>query len=655
MQEQDQRCINAIRVLASEAIDKADSGHPGMVLGAAPMAYTLFAKHLVFNPADPDWHNRDRFVLSAGHGSMLLYALLNMFGYDLPMAEIKRFRQLHSKTPGHPEYGLTPGVEATTGPLGQGIAMAVGFAMAEAHLAAKFNRPEYPVCDHYTYALCGDGCMQEGVSAEASSLAGTLKLDRLILFYDRNRITIEGDIQCTFCEDVGTRYRAYGWHVIEGIDGDDTDAIAQAIKEAKKTDMPSLIIVDTRIARHSPLEGSEASHGAPLGAENTAALRKNLGWTAEPFTVPSEVYDTCGCRANENAKKHKAWQEMMDGYKKAHPDLYAEYTKAHAKGMPEGVDAEALLASAKAGATRNASGAVLNQLKDMIPSLFGGSADLAPSTKTVLGGEEYFTKQTPQGRNMHFGIREFAMACIANGLRLHGGVRPYCATFLVFSDYMRAAIRLGALMKQGVIFVLTHDSIGVGEDGSTHQPIEHIASFRAMPGCRVFRPADAKETVAAYLSALEFDGPTLLALSRQGLPLLDNSGLMAQKGGYVLSDCEGTPELILIGTGSEVSLCLDAAQRLTGEGKRVRVVSMPCMKLFFEQDAAYRESVLPKAVCARVGVEAAASFGWHRVVGDGGACVCLDHFGASAPGKDLFEAFGFTAENVADTARKLLS
>lgn len=657
MNRQDNLCINAIRILAADSIQKSKSGHPGMVLGAAPMAYTLFSEQMLHDPDCPQWQNRDRFVLSAGHGSMLLYSLLHLFGYgNLSIEDLKQFRQWGSKTPGHPEYGHTVGVEATTGPLGQGIAMAVGMAMAEAHLAAKFNRPGYPVVDHYTYALCGDGCLQEGISGEASSLAGTLKLNKLIVLYDRNRISIEGDTAVTFAEDVAARYRAYGWQVIDGIDGDDTVAISAAIATAKRSaDAPTLIIVDTKIARFTPIEGSEKSHGEPLGEANVAALRKAVDWPlSEPFAVPQEVYETCRLRSQSGRDAHQSWEAMMHNYQKAFPELYAAWEAAHQNGMPETVDVEALMAAGKPGASRNASGVVLNQLKDMLPSLIGGSADLAPSNKSLLEGEAYFSPTCREGRNIHFGIREFAMAAISNGMALHGGVRPYCATFFVFSDYLRHAVRLSALMHLPVIYVLTHDSIGVGEDGPTHEPVEHLASFRAMPNCHTFRPADAHETAAAYVFALQNDGPTLLALSRQNLPLYEQSGMQATKGAYVLSDCEGVPEVILIGTGSEVELCMQAADVLREQGKRVRVVSMPCMELFFAQDEAYRESVLPAQCKARVGVEAGSSFGWHRVVGDAGQLVCLDHFGASAPANVLFAQFGFTVEHVVEQAQKAL-
>ena len=655
MQNNDNLCINAIRVLGAEAVDKANSGHPGIVLGAAPIAFALFAKQMAHDPSHSKWQNRDRFILSAGHGSMLLYSVLHLFGYDLPMEEIKRFRQWGSLTPGHPEYGLTDGVEATTGPLGQGIAMAVGFAMAEKHLASQFNKPGFPVVDHYTYALSGDGCLQEGVSGEASSLAGTLKLNKLIVLYDRNQITIEGDISTAFSEDVGARYRAYHWNVIEAVDGDDVDAIEQAIASCKTQDKPSMIIVNTKIARCSPLEGSEKSHGEPLGEANTCALRDTLKWpNKEPFTVPQQVYDTCHDYVQRGAGLRQQWEAMIGDYQKAYPELFAVYQAAFANGLPEGIDADALIKAAKAGATRNASGTVLNQLKDIVPGLFGGSADLAPSNKSVLEGLAYFGPESYEGRNVHFGIREFAMAAIANGLSLHGGIRPYVSTFLVFSDYMKPAIRLSALMHQSVLYVFTHDSIGVGEDGPTHEPIEHLAMFRALPNCHTFRPADAKETVAAYLYALGHSGPTLLALTRQNVALLENTGLDAKNGGYTVLDCDGDPDVILIGSGSEVELCVKAAGTLSGQGKRVRVVSMPCMELFFEKDEAYRERILPKHIRARVAVEAAAPFGWHRIVGDCGETLSIDHFGASAPGPKLFEEFGFTVDNVVQKALKTM-
>ena len=653
MQSLDNLCANAIRVVSADAIQRANSGHPGMVMGAAPMGYALYSKHMIIDPKHPDWQNRDRFVLSAGHGSMLLYSLLHMFGFGLTMEDLKSFRQWNSPTAGHPEYGHAAGIEATTGPLGQGVCMAVGMAMAEAHLAAKFNKEGFPVVDHYTYALVGDGCLQEGISSEACSFAGTQKLDKLIVLYDRNRITIEGNTSVTFNEDVAARYRAYGWHTIDNVNGDDIDAIADAIGQAKQAGKPTLILVDTKIARSTPLEGSEKSHGSPLGAENVAALRKAVEWPLEePFAIPQEVYDHCAQAMEKGAQAYEKWVSMMEAYKAQYPDCYKADEEAFAKGMPAGVDIEKLMqVDDKPLASRAASGNVLNQLKDMVPNLFGGSADLGPSNNSVLKGEAWFSPECREGRNIHFGIREFAMAAMCNGMALHGGVRPFCATFFVFSDYMRNAIRLSALMQTNVMYVLTHDSISVGEDGPTHEPIEQLASFRAMPGCTTFRPADARETAASYLYALGNPGPTLFALSRTNLPLLEGTGLEVAKGGYVLQDCQGTPDVILMGSGSELQLCVEAAKVLSDEGKKVRVVSMPSMELFLRQGPAYRDAVLPPAVKARVAVEAGSSFGWREVIGDAGEAVCIDHFGASAPGGVLFEKFGFTVENVVAKAK----
>lgn len=648
MQSLDNLCANAIRVVSADAIQRANSGHPGMVMGAAPMGYALYAKHLKIDPKHPDWQNRDRFVLSAGHGSMLLYSLLHLFGFGLTMEDIKSFRQWGSPTAGHPEYGHAAGIEATTGPLGQGVCMAVGMAMAETHLAAQFNKEGFPVVDHYTYALVGDGCLQEGISSEACSFAGTQKLDKLIVLYDRNRITIEGDTSVTFSEDVAARYRAYGWHTIDNVNGDDIDAIAAAIEDAKKAGKPTLILVDTRIARYTPLEGSEKSHGSPLGEANIEVLRKNLNWPLEEkFAVPQEVYDHCAKAMEKGATAYADWSAMMEDYKAQYPDSYKAYQQAFTPGMPEGVDVEKLMAvEEKPIASRVASGNALNLLKDMVPSLFGGSADLGPSNNSVLKDAGWFSPEDRAGRNIHFGIREFAMAAMCNGMALHGGIRPFCATFFVFSDYMRNAIRLSALMQTNVIYVLTHDSISVGEDGPTHEPIEQLASFRAMPGCTTFRPADARETAASYVYALGNPGPTLLALSRTNLPLLEGTGLEAAKGGYVIQDCDDTPDVLLIGTGSEVQLCVEAAKALAADGKKVRVVSMPSMELFLRQGAAYRDAVLPPSVKARVAVEAGSSFGWCEVIGDAGETVCIDHFGASAPGAELFKQFGFTVENI---------
>jgi transketolase len=653
MSNTDVLAINTIRILAAEGVQKANSGHPGLPIGSAPMAYTLFSKHLKHNPANPKWDNRDRFILSAGHGSMLLYSLLHMFGYGVSMDDIKSFRQWESITPGHPEYGLTPGVETTTGPLGQGIAMSVGFAMAEAHLASVFNRPGFDVVDHYTYVLSGDGCLQEGISSEASSLAGHLGLGKLIMLYDRNRITIEGSIEDAFTEDVKMRYEAYGWHVQEVADGNtDIASIDQAIAEAKKVaDKPSLIVVNTAIGYGCPaLQGSAKSHGSPLGEENIAALKETLCWPyKEPFTVPDEVKDAIAGIKTGLAAKEEEWNALFAEYAKKNPDLAKQYQEYKAPVSASMFEDEALWKFDKPMATRASSGEVLNRLAAKMPNIMGGSADLAPSNNSLMKGKEYFSKENRSGTNLHFGIREFAMAAISNGITLHGGLHAYCATFLVFSDYMKSAIRSSALMELPVTYILTHDSIGVGEDGPTHEPIEHLAMLRSIPGTYTFRPADSKETTAAYQIAFTAGKPTCIALTRQGLPLYEETGKGALRGGYVLKDSKN-PQVILIGTGSEVELCMKAFYELAEEGIAARVVSMPCVELFEEQSAEYKESVLPGAVTARVAVEAATSFGWCKYVGLKGDTVTLDHFGASAPAKILFEEFGFTVDNVVKKA-----
>lgn len=653
MSNTDVLAINTIRILAAEGVQKANSGHPGLPIGSAPMAYTLFSKHLKHNPANPKWDNRDRFILSAGHGSMLLYSLLHMFGYGVSMDDIKSFRQWESITPGHPEYGLTPGVETTTGPLGQGIAMSVGFAMAEAHLASVFNRPGFDVVDHYTYVLSGDGCLQEGISSEASSLAGHLGLGKLIMLYDRNRITIEGSIEDAFTEDVKMRYEAYGWHVQEVADGNtDIASIDQAIAEAKKaTDKPSLIVVNTAIGYGCPaLQGSAKSHGSPLGEENIAALKETLCWPyKEPFTVPDEVKDAIAGIKTGLAAKEEEWDALFAEYAKKHPDLAKQYQEYKAPVSASMFEDEALWKFDKPMATRASSGEVLNRLVAKMPNIMGGSADLAPSNNSLMKGKEYFSKENRSGTNLHFGIREFAMAAISNGITLHGGLHAYCATFLVFSDYMKSAIRSSALMELPVTYILTHDSIGVGEDGPTHEPIEHLAMLRSIPGTYTFRPADSKETTAAYQIAFTAGKPTCIALTRQGLPLYEETGKGALRGGYVLKDSKN-PQVILIGTGSEVELCMKAFDELAEEGIAARVVSMPCVELFEEQSAEYKESVLPGDITARVAVEAATSFGWCKYVGLKGDTVTIDHFGASAPAKILFEEFGFTVDNVVKKA-----
>lgn len=658
MQANDVKVINAIRTLAADAIQKANSGHPGTPLGAAPMAYTLWAKRMKHNPADPAWRNRDRFVLSAGHASMLLYSLLHLFGYGLTMEDLKNFRQLDSKTPGHPEYGHTVGVEITTGPLGQGVSNAVGMAMAEKHLAAKFNRPGFPVVDHYTYALMGDGCVMEGISGEASALAATLGLGKLILFYDSNDITIEGHVGLALREDTAKRYEAYGWHVQKVADGEDIDAIAAAIDNAKADPRPSLIVVTTKIGAHCPAkEGKNSAHGEPLGEENVRELKKNLGLDPDKqFYVEPEAYEECAKAAAAGAQAEREWDELVKAYAAQYPELYAEMEQWYAGYAPDLENDEAYWQFAdKKDATRNTSGIVLGRLAERIPNLIGGSADLAPSNKTYIKGRGDFSAETPEGSNLHFGIREQAMAGVVNGMQAHGGLQTYAATFLVFSDYMKHGIRLSALMKLPVLYVLTHDSIGVGEDGPTHQPIEHLAALRSMPNVYLWRPADGRETAAAYAQALKLHGPSCFALSRQNLPQYEGSGKAAMKGGYVLSDSKkAVPDVILMASGSEVEQVMEAQKLLAQEGIDARVVSMPCFAVFDAQSEEYRESVLPKAVRARLAVEAATSFGWHKYVGLDGDVLTIDHFGASAPAGELFKRFGFDAQHVAQKAKALV-
>lgn len=660
----DTKCVNAIRVLAADAIQKAKSGHPGLPLGSAPMAYELWANHMNHNAKDPKWANRDRFILSGGHGSTLLYSLLHFYGYGLTMDDMKQFRQDGSLTPGHPEYGHTVGVEATTGPLGAGMGMAVGMAMAEAHLASMFNRPGYPVVDHYTFALGGDGCMMEGISSEAFSLAGTLGLSKLIILYDSNKISIEGSTDIAFTENVQARMRAFGFQTITVEDGNDLEAIGKAIEEAKADkEHPSFITVKTLIGYGCPAkQGKASAHGEPLGEENVKALKENLGWP-EPdksFNIPQDVYDHYAELAKKGEAAEEAWNKMFAEYCEKFPEDKARWEKYHTA-----VNAEALYHNDefwayedKAVATRNLSGKMINRLKDIMPNLIGGSADLAPSNKTHMEGEGDFCKTNYAGRNLHFGVRELAMAAIANGLTLHGGLRAYVATFFVFSDYAKPMIRLAALMGIPVTYVFTHDSIGVGEDGPTHEPIEQLAMLRSLPNINVFRPADATETAAGwYLAATATKTPTALVLTRQALPQLPGSSKEALKGAYVVSEAHDAENMdgILIATGSEVSLAIEAQKELGKSGLDVRVVSMPCMDLFEKQEAAYKESVLPKKVRARVAVEALSSFGWGRYVGLDGATVCMESFGASAPAAQLFKKFGFTKEHVAEVAMKVIA
>lgn len=651
-----QLAVNTIRVLSAEAIEKAKSGHPGLPLGSAPIAYALFSKHLKFDPKSPSFTDRDRFILSAGHGSMLLYSLLNLFGYDLPMSAIENFRQLGSKAPGHPEWSVTPGVETTTGPLGQGIANAVGMAIAETHLAAVFNKPGYNVVDHYTYALCGDGCMMEGIEYEAASLAGTLKLGKLIVLYDKNNITIEGDTNGAFTEDVGKRHEAQGWQVLYVNDGNDIEAISKAIAKAKKeTEKPSLIIVRTVIGYGSPKAGSADAHGAPLGEEGIKALRKNLGYDYPPFTVPEEVKKYLHKYITRGRRIRKEWENLFDAYSKEYPELADKFLLYLSGNTPDLLNEKQLFEFAKPDATRNTSSKVLNELSSIIPNLIGGSADLGPSNKSVMKNREYYSAANRAGSNFHFGIREHAMSAICNGMSLHGGLKPYCSTFFVFSDYMKNAMRLSALMKQNVTYILTHDSIGVGEDGPTHQPVEQLAGLRAIPGMKVFRPADGKETAYGWITALKDVGPTCLVLTRQNLPQYENSGEGALKGAYVLSDsAKKRPDAILLASGSEVELAMKAKETLLKDDIDVRVVSVPCMELFDKQPKKYKESVLPSSVRARFAIEAATPSPWYKYVGLDGDVLGMTTFGASGPFDDLLKHFGFTVENVVEKVKKII-
>ena len=646
----DEMSVNALRILAADMVQKANSGHPGLPLGAAPAAYELWANHMNFNPADLNWENRDRFILSGGHGSSLLYALLHMFGCGLTKEDLMNFRQLDSLTPGHPEYGHTAGVEATTGPLGAGMSMAVGMAIAEAHLAAVFNKENYPVVDHYTYVLGGDGCMMEGISSEAFSLAGTLGLSKLIVFYDSNQISIEGSTDIAFTENVEQRMAAFG-----------LSAIRKAIEAAKADkERPSFITVKTQIGYGCPAkQGKASAHGEPLGAENVTALRRTLGWDSdEAFEVPEEIYAHYRELAARSADAQAQWNKLFADYCAAYPEMKALWDQHFNGDAAESLaaDEEYWAFEDKPQATRNLSGVLLNRLKDRIPGLMGGAADLAPSTKTYLNGEGDFCKDNYAGRNLHFGVRELAMAGIGNGMALHGGLRPYVSTFFVFSDYTKPMARLAALMKLPVTYVFTHDSIGVGEDGPTHEPIEQLAMFRAMPGFNVFRPADATETAAAWYHAVTVkDAPTALVLTRQNLPQLSGSSRDALKGGYVLQDSsKETPDAILIASGSEVSLAVEAKEILAGKGVDVRVVSMPCMDLFEQQPQEYKDCVLPRDVRRRVAVEALSGFGWERYTGLDGAVISMKSFGASAPAAKLFEKFGFTADHVVEVVENLM-
>ncbi len=639
-----------------DAVQKADSGHPGMPMGMADVATVLWSRFLRFNPDALDWANRDRFVLSAGHGSMLLYSLLHLSGYDLGIEDLKQFRQLGSRTPGHPEYGLTPGVETTTGPLGQGLATAVGMAAAERHLAARFNRSGFDLVDHRTFVIASDGDLMEGVTNEACSLAGHWKLGRLIVLYDDNGITIDGKTDLSFSEDVLGRYLALGWHTLR-IDGHDADAIGSAINDALADPRPSLIACKTHIGYGSPnKQDTSASHGSPLGDEEIALTKKHLGWTYDPFEVPAEVYDYMAAAAERGREEEAKWSAILQGYSEAHPDLYAAFLTAHHGDVPPNWAAklDAAFETGSSVATRKASGSVLSALKPVWPELIGGSADLTPSNNTEAKTDEDFSSDNYGGRYLRFGIREHAMASIMNGMNLHGGVRAYGGTFLVFSDYMRPAIRLAALMGAPTIFVFTHDSIGLGEDGPTHQPVEHLAALRAIPNLNVYRPADACETVACWDMIAHDRHPTAIALTRQGLPVLGFEATAgARLGGYVLSDRDD-PQVLLLATGSEVQLALSAQRELDSKGIRSRVVSMPCFEVFQEQPKAYRDEVLPPTIASRVSVEAGVTMGWERWIGTFGRSVGLNRFGESAPYKQVYEHVGITTAAVVAAAEESL-
>lgn len=660
MKQIDTMSVNAIRVLAADAIQKAKSGHPGLPLGAAPAAYELWARHMNHNPKDPQWKNRDRFILSGGHGSMLLYSLLHLYGYGLTKEDIMDFRQMGSLTPGHPEFGHTVGVEATTGPLGAGMGMAVGMAMAEAHMAAVFNKEGYPVVDHYTYALGGDGCMMEGISSEAFSLAGTLGLHKLIIIYDSNKISIEGDTDIAFTEDVQKRMEAFGFQTLLVEDGNDLDAIGRAIEEAKAdTARPSFITVKTQIGYGCPAkQGKASAHGEPLGEENVTALKENLEWPSmEPFFVPDEVYENFKELSESGAQAEEKWNTLFGDYCEKFPEMKELWDKYYDEKLVEDlIDCEKFWERAeKPEATRASSGKKIQALKELLPNMMGGAADLAPSTKTYMADKGDFSKDNYEGQNIHFGVRELAMTAIGNGLMLHGGIRAFVSTFFVFSDYTKPMARLSALMGVPLTFVFTHDSIGVGEDGPTHEPVEQLAMLRSMPNFHVFRPADAVETAAAWYSAVTSEKtPTALVLTRQNLPQLAGSGKDALKGAYILEDSvKEVPDAIIIATGSEVSMAVEARAQLAKEGIDVRVVSMPSMDVFDEQPEEYREKVLPRAVRKRVAVEALGDFGWGKYVGLDGTTITMKSFGASAPAAQLFEKFGFTAEHIAEAVRAL--
>jgi len=659
----ERQAINTIRFLSADAVERAESGHPGTPMALAPVAYVLWTRHLRHSPTHPDWPNRDRFVLSAGHASMLLYSLLHLTGYDLSMEEIKNFRQWGSETPGHPEGHLTDGVETTTGPLGQGFANGIGMALAERLLADEFNTPEHPIVDHHTYAICSDGDLMEGISQEAASLAAHQELGKLVYLYDDNRITIDGSTDLAFSEDVAGRFEAYGWHVSRIEDANDLDAVDTAIAEAKaETDRPSLIVVRSHIGYGSPSKQDTAvAHGKPLGEEELRGAKENLGWPRDRrFHVPDEVYDHMRQAIDRGREQKQAWDRRVAAYEEAQPQEAARYRRWLERTPQE--DWEEVLPTFEPGerlATRKASGLTLDELAPEIGYLIGGSADLTGSNKTDVSGRDDLQADNPGGRYVRYGVREHAMAGVSNGMALHGGIQPYAGTFLIFSDYLRPSLRLGALMEQPVVYVFTHDSIGLGEDGPTHQPVEHLMALRAIPNLTLIRPADANGAAQAWAAAVRnTDGPTALALTRQKLPVFDRSRLRAaeglRRGAYVLRACDGTPDVLLIGTGSEVQHALAAAETLGEEGIRAQVVSMPSWELFEEQPDTYRRTVLPPDVEARVSIEAGVTQGWERVVGPKGEAIGIDRFGASAPGERVMEEFGVTADHVASEARRLV-
>ncbi len=648
-----QLAVNAVRVISAEAIEKAKSGHPGLPLGAADVAFTLFDEFLTFNPKNPKFDNRDRFVLSGGHGSMLLYTLLHLFGYKISKDDLANFRQLGSLTPGHPEYGHTPGVEVSTGPLGQGLANAVGMAIAEARLAAEFNKEGYPIVDHYTYALCGEGDLMEGIGYEAFSLAGSLALNKLIVFYDCNKITIEGSIDGVFDDDMVARHKALNWNVIE-IDGNDHKQIQRAIKKAKaQSAKPTLVICHTVIGYGSPLAGSAKCHGAPLGSENFQKMKDAIGWTLPPFEYPKEIQPLLNKAVNRGKKAEKAWKNTFAEYSEKYPELAEKYHRWMKNDNSSLKSVLEQIQSNDAIATRNSGNIVLNKIAETVDNLFGGSADLTPSNLTKMDRFGYFTKNDRSGSNIQFGIREHAMGAVVNGILTHGGLTAYCSTFFVFSDYMKNAIRMAAIMKLPAVYVFTHDSIGVGEDGPTHQPVEQLIALRSIPNVVVYRPCDTKETAAAWYSALTNGSPTAICLTRQKINSHCKNFDDALKGGYVLADSKKrTPDAVIIATGSEIDPSIKAKELLLSEGIDVRVVSMPSIEIFERQSSKYRESVIPSSVKARVCVEAASPYSWYKFAGDHGKIVAMNEFGTSAKYTQLFEKYGFTAENIAENVKK---